>query len=133
MYKPVKFITEIPYKDFSTFYLFCKSSKTLLPIEIENKQNTNSQKPSIYNSMKRILVGSGIFISHIKIYYHCANTFYVYLAIKKEGGIFEVNISFKDALEIYKEMPVPIYVRENILKNYGIEITKDIVLKALRE
>lgn len=83
--------------------------------------------------MKRILVGSGIFISHIKIYYHCANTFYVYLAIKKEDGIFEVNISFKDALEIYKEMPVPIYVRENILKNYGIEITKDIVLKALRE
>lgn len=133
MYKLVKFITEVPYKDYSTFYLFCKTPKLLLPVEIENKQNRAPQIPSIYNSVKRILLGTGISISHIKVYHQCEDVFYTYLTICKNGGAFEVNVSFKDAIEISKEMSIPIYVKEKILKNSGIEITKDIVLKALKD
>lgn len=131
MYKPVKFITEIPYNDFSTFYLFCKPLKILLPVEIEKK--TNPMAPTIYNSLKRILQGLKVNISYIRIYHQVGDTFYTYLAIKRNSETFEINISFKDALEISKEMAVPIFVKDKILKDSGIEITKDIIIKSLKE
>lgn len=131
MYKPVKFITEIPYNDFSTFYLFCKPLKILLPVEIEKK--TNPMVPTIYNALKRILQGLRVDISYIKIYHQFGDTFYTYLALKRGDEIFEINISFRDALEISKEMTVPIFVKDKILKESGIEITKDIIIKSLKE
>ncbi len=131
MYKPVKFITEIPYNDFSTFYLFCKPLKILLPVEIEKK--TNPMVPTIYNALKRILQGLRVDISYIKIYHQFGDTFYTYLALKRENEIFEINVSFKDALEISKEMVVPIFIKDKILRESGIEITKDIIIKSLKE
>lgn len=131
MYKPVKFITEVPYSNFSTFYLFCKPLKILLPIEIE--KNINSTAPSIYNSLKRILQGLKVSISYIRIYHQFGDIFYTYLAIKKENETFEINISLKDALKISKEMSVPIFVKDKILRDSGIEITKDIIIKSLQE
>lgn len=131
MYKSVKFITEVPYTDFSTLYLFCKSLKTLLPIEIVfNNKNT---APSIYNSIRRILRGCGIGVSNIKIYHYYCNSFYAYLTLKKGDREFEFNIGIKDALEISKEMSVPIFVKDKILENCGIKITKDLLIKSLRD
>ena len=131
MYKPVKFITEVPYPDFSTLYLFCKPLKTLLPIEIEI--NTKSAAPSIYNSIKRIIRGCGMDVSNIKIYHYHSNNFYAYLTLKKEGKDFEFNIAIKDGLEISKEMSVPIFVKDEILENCGIKITRDLLIKSLRD
>ena len=131
MYKPVKFITEVPYTDFSTLYLFCKSLKTLLPIEIIFNNKTTT--PSIYNSIKRILYGCGIDIAHIKIYHCYCNNFYAYLTLRKEGRDFDINIGIKDALEISKETAVPIFVKDKILENYGIKITKDLIIKSLKD
>lgn len=131
MYKSVKFITEVPYPNSSTMYLFCKSLKTLLPIE--TAITTKATTPSIYNSIKRILYGCGIEVSHIKIYHFRCDIFYAYLTLKKEGRDFDFNIEIKDALEISKETSIPIFVKDKILKNYGIKITKDLIIKSLRD
>ncbi len=131
MYKPVKFITEVPYTDFSTFYLFCRSIKTLLPIEIENSKK--KEIPSIYNTVKRVLKGFNIGVSNIKIYHYYCDIFYAYLTLKKEAEEFEFNVGIKDALEISREMSVPIFVKDRILENYGIKITKDLLIKSLRD
>ena len=132
MYKPVKFITEVPYLESSTFYLFSKSLKILLPIEIDNNDVQSSTTPTIYNSIKRIIEGIGAKVLHIKIYHHYENTFYTYLTIKNDKEVFEINISFKDGIEIAKEINVPIYVKSRILENHGIKITKDLITKALK-
>ena len=132
MYKPVKFITEVPYLQSSTFYLFSKSLKILLPIEVENNHVQSSTTPTIYNSIKRAIEGIGAKVLHIKIYYHYENTFYTYLTIKNNKEVFEINISFKDGVEIAKEMNVPIYVKSQILEDHGIKITKDLIMKALK-
>ena len=83
MYKPVKFITEIPYKDFSTYYLFNKRSKILVPIETCNSKGYDFGVPSIYNTIKRIIKGTGFSILGVKIYHYDGNIFYTYLSIKK--------------------------------------------------
>ena len=132
MYKPVKFITKIPYKDFSTYYLFCKNTKILLPIEIENIDSGTQVVPSIYNSIKRILIGSGIFVKGIKIYRQSQNNFYTYITIKNKENIIDVNIGFTDGIKLAKEMSVPIYVSEKILDEFGLKITSDLISKALR-
>ncbi len=132
MYKPAKFITEIPYKNFSTYYLFYKRDKILIPIEIEKGNSNIRSVPSIYNSMKRIIFGVGYSVVGIKIYHRDQSTFYTYVTIRKEKTNMDINVGFRDGIEIAREMSVPIYVKEKIIKECGIEITKDLVLKALR-
>lgn len=132
MYKPLKFITEITYKGFSTFYMFCKETKTLLPVEISGNLVNNVAVPSIYNSIKRILIVAGYSISGIKIYYEYENTFYTYLTIKKGKISLDINLSFNDAVEISKETSAPIYVNEKILERTGIKVTKKLLTEALK-
>lgn len=127
MYKTLKFIVKIPYQNFSTYYLFNKNEKILLPIEIDGK----IESPSIHDSLIRIIKGTGYSIVGIKIYYHKENTFYTYLTIKNSKNIFDININLIDGLEICKKSSTPIFINEKILRSCGIEITKDLVLKAL--
>lgn len=129
MYKPVKFITEVPYRDFSTFYLFNKSDKILLPLEIGRETSA----PSIHDSLIRVIKGIGYTILCLKIYRHVGGNFYAYLTIKNKEKILDINISFKDGLEICKKSASPIFVNKNILELHGVEITKELVFKALKD
>lgn len=131
MYKLVKFITKVCYKDFSTYYLFCKGRKILIPIEIYNENDTAT--PTIYNCIKRILKAVGFSVMGIKVYRFSDNTFYTYVTLKKDDLEFDVNLSFKDALEISKETSSPIFIKNSILQSCGIEITRDMVIKALKD
>lgn len=69
----------------------------------------------------------------IKIYRFFDNTFYTYLTIKRHDSEFDININFKDGIEISNETSTPIFVKDQVLKTCGIEITKDMVLKAIKE
>lgn len=131
MYKPVKFIAKIPYKDFSTYYLFCRGEKTLMPIETYDAYQPHV--PSIYNSLKRILVAMGFSVTGIKIYHFCGDKYYTCLTIHNEKNTFDINISFRDGIEIAKETESQIFVKDSILKEYGIKVTKELVQKALNE
>ncbi|NMB91314.1 bifunctional nuclease family protein [candidate division WWE3 bacterium] len=136
MYKPVKFITSIPYKGFSTYYLFNKKNKILIPIEI-NKENNSKITPSIYNSLNRLVSALGYSFLYIKIYKLYQNTFYTYLSLSKRNEhnninkVMDLNISFEDGISMSKEANIPIYIKESIAKEIGIEITKKLVEKAL--
>jgi len=130
MYKSVKYITKIPYQDISTYYLFCKPSKVLLPIEIDNEK-AYDPTPSVYNTIKRIVIGMGARIKLVKIYRFSQSVYYAYLTLTTNGKDFDVNISLEDAMEISKEARSPIYVKEEIINQCGIEITKEIIEKAL--
>jgi len=131
MYKPVKFIAEVPYIDFSTYYLFCKELKTLIPIEIPSSTINHSEVPSVYDSMKRIIYGTGYSVEGLKIYRQECGVFYTYLTIKKNDTVLDINISFADGINISKITSLPIYMEISILETSGIVINKDMVLKAL--
>ena len=131
MYKPVKFIAEVPYIDFSTYYLFCKKLKTLVPIEIPVRTTGHADIPSVYDSIKRIIYGTGYSILGLKIYRQEGDVFYTYLAIKKNDTVLDINVSFEDGVKISNITSSPIYMERNILETSGIVINKDMVLKAL--
>ena len=132
MYKPVKFIAEVPYIDFSTYYLFCKQLKTLIPIEIPSNTINHSEIPSVYDSIKRIIYGTGYSVLGLKIYRQECGVFYTYLIIKKNNTVLDINVSFVDGVRISNITSSPIYMEKNILEKSGIVINKDMVLKALR-
>jgi bifunctional DNase/RNase len=132
MYKSVKFITSIKGAGFSTYYLFCSSSRILLPINIENSRENEKSVPTIYDSIKRLLFGAGIKVLGIKIYYECDNIFYAYLTILKDKKKLDINISFKDAINIAKEVSAPIYVKKPVMDKSGIKITKSMIQEALQ-
>jgi len=127
MYKPIKLITKIDYGGFSTYYLYYKNTKTLLPIEI----NGTPQIPSIYNTLKRLIFALGGKAKYIKIYKVSQNTLYTYLTLEKEGQILDVSIGFPDAIEIARESDFPIFAKEEIIREHGIKITEKIVKRAL--
>lgn len=129
MYKPIKFVTKINYKDFSTYYLYCKPLKTLLPVE------TSEDKPfpSSTNTLKRLINALGGKIKYLKIYRCDQGNFYTYLNVEKSGSFFDVNISFKDGIDMVRDSCIPIYADEKILTNFGFEVTKELVKKALTE
>jgi len=129
MYKPIKFVTKINYKDFSTYYLYCKSLKTLLPVETcEDKPF-----PSCTNTLKRLVSALGGRIRYLKIYRCDQSNFYTYLNIERSGSFYDINISFKDGIDVVRDLCVPIYAEEKILSNFGFELTKELVRKALME
>jgi bifunctional DNase/RNase len=133
MYKPVNFITNIPYKDFCTYYLFNKSKKVLIPIEVD-KETSSKVTPSIYNSMKRLVYALGYSFLCLKIYKYDQNIFYTYLSIYKKDNLSEevdLNIGFTDGIEISKEIGIPIYISEEIIRKVGIVVTRRLVEKAL--
>jgi bifunctional DNase/RNase len=133
MYKPVKFITNIPYKDFITYYLFNKSKKILIPIEIDKEIN-KKYTPTIYNSMKRLIYALDYSCLCLKIYKYDQNIFYTYLSLYKNnemGNVMDLNISFADGIEITKETNIPIYINEEIIRQVGIVVTRKLVEKAL--
>lgn len=133
MYKQVKFITNIPYKDSSTYYLFNKSKNTLIPIEISKESNEDAT-PSLYNSMKRLVYALGYSFLCLKIYKFDQNIFYTYLSIYKNGNsesVMDINIGFSDGIEISKETSIPIYINEEIIKQVGFVVTRKLVEKAL--
>jgi bifunctional DNase/RNase len=132
MYKSVKFITNIKGSNFSTYYLFCSSSRVLLPINIENDEKSEELAPTIYNSIKRILLGTKIKVLGIKIYYECDNIFYSYLTILSNGKKLDINVSFRDAINIALEIPTPIYVKKSVMDKSGIKVTKSMIQKALQ-
>jgi bifunctional DNase/RNase len=132
MYKSVKFITNIEGNEFSTYYLFCSSSRTLLPINIENDKENEKSVPTIYNSIKRILLGTRIKVLGIKIYYECDDIFYSYLTVSRNGKKLDINISFRDAINIAMEIPTPIYVKKSVMDKSGIKITKSMIKEALQ-
>jgi bifunctional DNase/RNase len=129
MYKPVKFITKINYKDFSTYYLYCKPLKTLLPVETSE----NKPYPSSSNTIKRLVSALGGKIRYMRIYKCDQTNFYTYLNVEKSGSFYDVNISFQDGISVVRDSNIPIYAEEKILTNLGFEITKDLVKKALAE
>ncbi|MBU0535147.1 bifunctional nuclease family protein [Patescibacteria group bacterium] len=129
MYKPIKFVTKINYKDFSTYYLYCKPLKTLLPVE------TSEDKPfpSSTNTLKRLINALGGKIKYLKIYRYDQSNFYTYLNVEKSGSSYDVNISFKDGMDVVRDSCIPIYAEEKILTNFGFEVTEELVKKALTE
>ncbi len=132
MYKAVKFITKIPYKDYYTYYLFCTSIKSLIPIEVHKNNYDNFSSPSIYNTVGRIIKAFNATATKVRVYHLKSGIFYTYLTIQIEGSFFDINIGVKDGVEIAHELSIPIYVKGKIIERCGIKVTKELIKKALR-
>jgi hypothetical protein len=87
--------------------------------------------PSSTNTLKRLVNALGGKIRYLKIYRCDQSNFYTYLSVEKSGSFFDVNISFKDGMEVVRGSCIPIYAEEKILSNFGFEITKELVKKSL--
>ena len=86
----------------------------------------------MYDSIKRIIYGTGYSVLGLKIYRQECGVFYTYLTIKKNNTVLDINVSFVDGVRISNITSSPIYMEKNILEKSGIVINKDMVLKALR-
>ena len=141
MYKRLHFIALIP-KETSryTVYLFEQEEKIVLPVEIASesaskllKPHTKASQPSIYNTMRRVIVGLKATLSSATIYQHNAGTFYTYLNLAQGKRNLELNCRFSDALNLVKRFEVPLYIDQEVLFSQGIRVSKKILRDALRD
>jgi bifunctional DNase/RNase len=142
----IEFLTEITDKTQKTFYLFDREQKVLLPLEspLENSTGvawenqhqsrlpeTRGNAISTHRTLEMILKAVGARILQTKIYLHQEGVYYTYLMVEQAGRLYEVNIPCTDAVEIARRNKLPIYVTEEILKECGIAITKELLQEAL--
>jgi bifunctional DNase/RNase len=130
MFKKIKYLTTINNTGFFTSYFFDKESKSVLPMETF-KQASSPTQPKTSNTIRRILVASGINVQAIKIYLYKDDTFYTYITIKKDDRCYDINAGFLDAVKIGQEFNAPIYTTEKVIKDCGIKVTKELIEKSL--
>jgi len=146
MYKRVHFIALVPnYYSGSknyTLYLFDKDAKVVVPVEISNqetlffltgKTHQHHSSPHIYNTIKRLLHCFETRLVSVTIYNFQDGTFYTYLNLAHNQKHLEINISFPDAFVLARLFKSPLYIKNDILEEKGIKVTKQILRDALRE
>ena len=107
-------------------YFYSRETKTLLPIETSNY---TKQQSNIFGTLKSIKDE----ILNVSIYYYLENTFYTYVSIFKDNEIYEINLSFPDAMKISENLNTPIFVEDSILEECGFKVTKEMIEAALSQ
>lgn len=141
MLKPVELVAVMTSDDVVTAYLYERTEKILLPIEVSNKDytQTHSFEPCIYNTFKRTVLGLESDICAIKIYNYIDGIFYAYLSVStpfyddlNSVENVEISVNISDAIKLAQMFSAQIFVKNRVLINCGIKLTKKLIVEALK-
>jgi len=123
-----------------TIYLFNDENSYLLPMSIGPRaaesiilaqQRFPEPRPHIHNTAMRIAKALGADITAIIINRFEDEIFYAHIRLEKEGKVYDIDSKPSDAISIALRSKSPIYIEEEVLKDAGIKITKDLIEKSL--
>lgn len=129
MYKKAKYITTVPGENKKTAYVLCKNPNILLPIEVRDGERY--AYPNIPTLLSHILNVLSAEIVMIKIFKYCSDLLYTYLTLKVGKRLVEINVAPDTAVKISALFKIPIYVNEKVVKDLGLRVTREMILKAL--
>jgi bifunctional DNase/RNase len=129
MFKSIEHLTTIPSEEMLTFYFYCRDQKVLLPIETKYKPIQSD--PDTMDTMRRVLCALESRVTGIKIYHHQQNVYYTYLEILKKDEFVDINIDLYDAIQAARMFEAPILIKDDILQESGLKITKELIEEAL--
>lgn len=124
----------------TTIYLFNKRNKILLPIIMTNRaaekiilarRNELEPRPHVHNTTERIIKALGGKIESIIINKCQGKVFYSYVRIIRNKKEYDVDSKPSDSISIGLRSNAPIFVKENVYKKTGIEITKELLDRSL--
>ncbi len=146
MYKRVHFIALVPSHQPGlkkhTIYLFDKNEKIVMPVEISNqeaifyltgKTHLRHPIPHLYNTIKRLFSCFKIRLVSVTVYNFQEGILYTYLNLVFNQKHLEINVSFHDAFVLAMIYKSPLYIKNDILVEKGIKVTKETLRDALRE
>jgi len=146
MYKRVHFIALVPNhhpdSENHTLYLFDKNEKVVMPVEIKNREavfyltgktHLRHPVPHLYNTIKRLLSCFNVRLVSVTVYNFQDGILYTYLNLIFDQKHLEINISFHDAFVLAMMYKSPLYIKNNILEEKGIKVSKQKLRDALRE
>lgn len=117
-----------------TVYLFCKETKTLLPIELKvyhNKKDSDFTCPTLINTLSRAISGMEGTIEGIRICKPNGKCFYTYILIKHNHKLVEINIDVCDGIKLAELLKVPVYTKPELLIKEGIYVTRKKIEESL--
>jgi len=126
MLRKTELLTKIADRIQTTYYLFDKEKKTLLPIVSPDKKD-----PSAHNTILKILKAFNSEILSIRISHIRKETYHVYVNVEFNGKLIEINADVSDALTLAQLKKVPIFLDESLLKKCGIKITRKLLEETL--
>lgn len=127
MYKPIKYLTTIKYKDCANHYFIHKNDRFVLLIE-----TTNSRVKDTADIIRRVIYGMSGRIVGLKFYLCISGQYYAYVCISQNSKILDINVKPEVGMEIARVCNVPFYVEEKVLYETGLKITQEMLEEALR-
>ena len=136
MFEEVKYLIHIDQKAYTTYYLFQKTDKILLPIQIPTHQyyrlcDFQPNQPDTLDTLKTAIFSLDGQVVNIKIYLYLDRCYYSYISIEKNGQTMEINSGLYDAINLAVSLKAPILIEKNILKECGYKITKKMIEQVL--
>jgi bifunctional DNase/RNase len=136
----INLLAVIPNIDRYTAYFFQKEELIILPIEINENfadsllragHKTESIRPSVYDTIKRIVSSLEGKIDSVAIYLFKNDIYYSYISLERKRERIEIDCGLRDALCLALYTNTDIYIEKKILKECGIKITKSLLERSL--
>lgn len=113
-----------------TVYIFANEKQIIFPIQMNTdeakclvktlyKGNTEG---NIYETTKRLAAALNAKITSIIIYKYLDGIFYTYIRVTKQEEVLDINVKFSDALILATACNLPIYIKDQIITDFGIEL-----------
>ena len=113
-----------------------------MPVEIANREaifyltgktHLRHPVPHLYNTIKRLLSCFKVRLVSVTVYNLQDGILYTYLNLVFNQKHLEINISFHDAFVLAMMYKSPLYVKNEVLEEKGIKVSKQTLRDALRE
>ena len=123
-----------------TVYLYCDDLRILLPITTNRhavesmlfaKTMQSSLRPSLFNTVKRVLLSLDASVVSIEIYKCLDEIFYAYIVVKNALSIYHIDAKVTDAICFAFEFRVSIVVYSEVYENFGIHVTKELLERSM--
>ena len=121
-------------------YFYSKHDQIILPINLyDNKienilsaaQKTFLPTQNIYNAAKTFVSLLKGKITGVTIYAYKSGTYYSRVLLETVQNTFEIEVQITDALGLALAANVPMYAQTSFLKDFGFQVTKELVRKAI--
>ena len=123
-----------------TAYFYSKNENMILPLWLPNDSTDQilstqsgriSPRPLVHDTLRRAINALGGVINGILIDRYKDGLYYAYIRIKKNNVFYDIDSGLTDALCLALMTGVRIDVNKEILNEYGIKVTKELLEKAL--
>lgn len=136
MFEELEYITTVIEKYYATIYFICRGRRIIFPLEIDiGKMKENMEMggvlPSTLCTLKSIIRILESKVEKVNLYMISDNIKYAYITINNVSKSWEVNSDFYDAFILAKEFNAPIFVKDEILNEYGIPVSEELIRESL--